>query len=40
MKRVLPPNEKIAKDTKEAVQECVSEFICFVTPGRRAAEEA
>mmetsp|Transcript_4186 Transcript_4186/g.13769 ORF Transcript_4186/g.13769 Transcript_4186/m.13769 type:complete len:155 (+) Transcript_4186:50-514(+) len=31
MKRVLPPNEKIAKDAKEAVQECVSEFICFVT---------
>lgn len=31
MKRVLPPNEKIAKDTKEAVQECISEFICFVT---------
>ncbi|KAJ8598395.1 hypothetical protein CTAYLR_003006 [Chrysophaeum taylorii] len=31
MKRVLPPNEKIAKDAKEAMQECVSEFICFVT---------
>jgi len=31
MKRVLPPNEKIAKDAKEALQECVSEFICFVT---------
>jgi len=31
MKRVLPPNEKIAKDAKEAVQECVSEFICFLT---------
>lgn len=31
MKRVLPPNEKIAKDAKEAVQECVSEFICFIT---------
>lgn len=31
MKRVLPQNEKIAKDAKEAVQECISEFICFVT---------
>uniref|UniRef100_A0A7S2H2Y8 Transcription factor CBF/NF-Y/archaeal histone domain-containing protein n=1 Tax=Octactis speculum TaxID=3111310 RepID=A0A7S2H2Y8_9STRA len=31
MKRVLPPNEKIAKDAKESVQECVSEFISFIT---------
>lgn len=31
MKRVLPRNEKIAKDAKETLQECVSEFICFVT---------
>mmetsp|Transcript_18773 Transcript_18773/g.57822 ORF Transcript_18773/g.57822 Transcript_18773/m.57822 type:complete len:111 (+) Transcript_18773:99-431(+) len=31
MKRVLPSNEKIAKDAKDAVQECVSEFICFIT---------
>jgi len=31
MKRVLPANEKIAKEAKEALQECVSEFICFVT---------
>ncbi|KAJ1459124.1 CCAAT-box binding factor HAP3-like protein [Pelagophyceae sp. CCMP2097] len=31
MKRHLPPNEKIAKEAKEAVQEAVSEFICFVT---------
>jgi hypothetical protein len=28
---VLPANEKIAKDAKESVQECVSEFIAFVT---------
>jgi len=28
---VLPPNEKIAKDAKESVQECVSEFISFIT---------
>jgi nuclear transcription Y subunit beta len=31
MKRVLPANEKIAKDSKEAIQECVSEFISFIT---------
>mmetsp|Transcript_4040 Transcript_4040/g.11894 ORF Transcript_4040/g.11894 Transcript_4040/m.11894 type:complete len:201 (-) Transcript_4040:6-608(-) len=31
MKRLLPPSEKIAKDAKETVQECISEFICFVT---------
>ena len=31
MKRVLPANEKVAKDAKEAVQECVSEFISFIT---------
>ena len=31
MKRVLPPNAKIAKDAKEMVQECVSEFISFIT---------
>jgi len=31
MKRVLPANEKIAKDAKESVQECVSEFISFIT---------
>ena len=27
----LPPNGKIAKDAKETVQECVFEFISFVT---------
>lgn len=31
MKQVLPENAKIAKDAKETVQECVSEFISFVT---------
>jgi len=31
MKNALPANAKIAKDAKETVQECVSEFISFVT---------
>mmetsp|Transcript_8406 Transcript_8406/g.12824 ORF Transcript_8406/g.12824 Transcript_8406/m.12824 type:complete len:208 (+) Transcript_8406:233-856(+) len=31
MKRSLPENAKIAKDAKETVQECVSEFISFIT---------
>lgn len=31
MKRGLPPSAKIAKDSKECVQDCVSEFIAFVT---------
>jgi nuclear transcription Y subunit beta len=31
MKNTLPENAKIAKDTKETVQECVSEFISFIT---------
>jgi len=31
MKRALPNNAKIAKDAKETVQECVSEFISFIT---------
>jgi nuclear transcription Y subunit beta len=31
MKKVLPNNGKIAKDAKEAIQECVSEFISFIT---------
>eukprot|EP01017_Pseudomicrothorax_dubius_P038956 TRINITY_DN5919_c0_g1_i4.p1 TRINITY_DN5919_c0_g1~~TRINITY_DN5919_c0_g1_i4.p1 ORF type:complete len:135 (+),score=55.75 TRINITY_DN5919_c0_g1_i4:131-535(+) len=31
MKRALPENAKIAKDAKELVQECVSEFISFIT---------
>ncbi|KAK1409542.1 hypothetical protein QVD17_36068 [Tagetes erecta] len=31
MKKALPANGKIAKDAKDTVQECVSEFISFVT---------
>ena len=31
MKKALPPNAKVAKDAKETVQECVSEFISFIT---------
>ncbi|KAL4204950.1 hypothetical protein AMTRI_Chr01g134750 [Amborella trichopoda] len=31
MKKVIPANGKIAKDAKETVQECVSEFISFIT---------
>lgn len=31
MKKGLPEQAKIAKDAKETVQECVSEFIAFIT---------
>ncbi|KAF5727896.1 nuclear transcription factor Y subunit B-7-like [Tripterygium wilfordii] len=31
MKKMIPDKGKIAKDAKETVQECVSEFISFVT---------
>ncbi|KAF5351046.1 hypothetical protein D9756_008172 [Leucocoprinus leucothites] len=31
MKGAVPPTAKIAKDAKECVQECVSEFISFIT---------
>jgi histone H3/H4 len=31
MKAAVPPTAKIAKDAKECVQECVSEFISFIT---------
>jgi Histone-like transcription factor (CBF/NF-Y) and archaeal histone len=31
MKNALPENAKIAKDAKECVQECVTEFIAFIT---------
>lgn len=31
MKKSIPQNGKIAKDAKECVQECVSEFISFIT---------
>ncbi|KAJ8625114.1 hypothetical protein MRB53_033644 [Persea americana] len=31
MKKGVPTNGKIAKDAEETVQECVSEFISFIT---------
>ncbi|XP_065863621.1 nuclear transcription factor Y subunit B-1-like [Euphorbia lathyris] len=31
MKQILPANAKISKEAKETMQECVSEFISFVT---------
>ncbi|TXG67966.1 hypothetical protein EZV62_009241 [Acer yangbiense] len=31
MRRTLPPHAKISDDAKETVQECVSEYISFVT---------
>ena len=31
MKRALPENAKMSKEAKTAVQECVSEFIGFIT---------
>ena len=31
MKRSIPQTAKISKDAKECVQECVSEFIAFIT---------
>ncbi|KAL4556810.1 hypothetical protein LXL04_034973 [Taraxacum kok-saghyz] len=31
MKKALPTNGKVAKDAKDTVQECVSEFISFIT---------
>ncbi|KAG6530507.1 nuclear transcription factor Y subunit B-3-like [Zingiber officinale] len=31
MKKALPANAKVSKEAKETVQECVSEFISFVT---------
>ncbi|KAJ7822819.1 histone-fold-containing protein [Mycena olivaceomarginata] len=31
MKAAVPANTKIGKDAKECVQECVSEFISFIT---------
>jgi nuclear transcription Y subunit beta len=31
MKNALDKNTKIARDAKETVQECVSEFISFIT---------
>ncbi|OIT28970.1 nuclear transcription factor y subunit b-6 [Nicotiana attenuata] len=31
MRKILPPHAKISDDGKETIQECVSEFISFVT---------
>ncbi|CAN8065846.1 unnamed protein product [Agarophyton chilense] len=31
MKKALPGNAKVAKDGKDTVQECVSEFVSFIT---------
>ncbi|KAK7269341.1 hypothetical protein RIF29_22066 [Crotalaria pallida] len=31
MKRILPPNAKISKEGKQVMQECVTEFLSFVT---------
>ncbi|KAK4355693.1 hypothetical protein RND71_024664 [Anisodus tanguticus] len=31
MNQILPQNAKISKEAKETMQECVSEFISFVT---------
>jgi len=31
MKKALPQNAKVAKDARETMQECVSEFISFIT---------
>ncbi|KAJ7913040.1 histone-fold-containing protein [Mycena leptocephala] len=42
MKAAVPPSTKIGKDAKECLQECVSEFISFVTSeaaDRSAAEK-
>lgn len=31
MKKAIPANGKIAKESKECIQECVSEFVSFIT---------
>ncbi len=31
MKQALPQNAKVAKDAKDCIQECVTEFIGFIT---------
>ncbi|KAJ6426252.1 hypothetical protein OIU84_026773 [Salix udensis] len=31
MRKMLPPNAKISDDAKETIQECVSEYISFIT---------
>ncbi|KNB41748.1 hypothetical protein JH06_5524 [Blastocystis sp. subtype 4] len=39
MKRSIPPTAKISKDAKECVQECVSEFIAFITTSDKCKSE-
>jgi histone H3/H4 len=39
MKTALPENAKIAKEAKECMQECVSEFISFITSEGRSRSE-
>ncbi|CAK7268975.1 transcriptional activator hap3 [Sporothrix epigloea] len=39
MKHALPDNAKIAKEAKECMQECVSEFISFITSEAPASEK-
>ncbi|KAI8587129.1 nuclear transcription factor Y subunit B-3 [Geranomyces variabilis] len=36
MKKALPDNSKIAKEAKDCIMECVSEFISFVTSEGRS----
>ena len=38
MKNALPDNAKIAKEAKECMQECVSEFISFITSEGNASQ--
>ncbi|CAD6504276.1 BgTH12-06009 [Blumeria graminis f. sp. triticale] len=39
MKMALPENAKIAKEAKECMQECVSEFISFITSEEKCHQE-
>lgn len=39
MKNALPDNAKIAKEAKECMQECVSEFISFITSEGTSTEQ-
>uniref|UniRef100_A0A915LXC9 Transcription factor CBF/NF-Y/archaeal histone domain-containing protein n=1 Tax=Meloidogyne javanica TaxID=6303 RepID=A0A915LXC9_MELJA len=31
MKRVIPPEGKLSKEAKECIQECITEFLLFIT---------
>ncbi|KTW31814.1 uncharacterized protein T551_01075 [Pneumocystis jirovecii RU7] len=39
MKTALPKNAKVARKAKECMQECVSEFISFITSEETASEK-